>query len=101
MASKQEYNQQYYVNNKPAVQEGMNSYYANNRDAILARRKGIVVNTPRPEKCEVCGSTGGGSGKGTHSLCMDHNHSTRQFRGWLCHTCNRTLGLYNDDPGVL
>jgi hypothetical protein len=34
-------------------------------------------------------------------LHMDHNHSTMRFRGLLCGSCNRTLGLCHDSPEVL
>lgn len=30
--------------------------------------------------------------------CWDHDHTTGQFRGWLCHRCNVSLGLMADDP---
>ena len=32
----------------------------------------------------------------TQRLCMDHNHKTGEFRGWLCHKCNRAAGLLDD-----
>lgn len=43
--------------------------------------------------CELCGSK--------ESLHFDHNHKTNQFRGLLCNTCNRALGLFKDDPDIL
>src|SRR5215831_1239232 len=30
--------------------------------------------------CEICGTT--------KSICMDHCHETKAFRGWLCKACN-------------
>jgi len=32
---------------------------------------------------------------------IDHNHKTNKFRGVLCKTCNRALGLFKDSPKVL
>jgi len=47
-----------------------------------------------PERCEICG-------KRAEEICFDHCHQTGKFRGWLCHTCNRLLGLAGDSPEVL
>ena len=30
------------------------------------------------------------------SWVLDHCHDTHTFRGWLCHSCNRALGGFND-----
>jgi hypothetical protein len=45
-------------------------------------------------KCWICG---GGS---TRSLSVDHNHTTGHIRGLLCMPCNRTLGVWRDNPTV-
>jgi hypothetical protein len=34
-------------------------------------------------------------------IVVDHNHSTNQVKGLLCHTCNRGLGLLKDNIQVL
>ena len=49
---------------------------------------------PCPELCEACNNSEiklGKSGK-LKSLCLDHCHETKQFRGWLCATCNLQAG---------
>jgi len=32
---------------------------------------------------------------------IDHNHDSGKFRGVLCKTCNRALGLFRDNPEIL
>lgn len=33
--------------------------------------------------------------------CVDHNHTTDQLRGLLCHDCNKALGYVKDSPARL
>jgi Recombination endonuclease VII len=46
---------------------------------------------PCPDLCEACGRP-----PGARALHLDHDHETGAFRGWLCHGCNRGIGLLKD-----
>lgn len=45
---------------------------------------------PRPEVCECCK-------KVPRKWCLDHDHKTDKFRGWLCDKCNTGIGKLGDD----
>ena len=55
---------------------------------------------PQGYTCPICKreaneviNKGGSAG----AWVVDHCHTTDKFRGWLCHSCNRLLGICNDD----
>lgn len=65
---------------------------------------------PNNHSCEICGlsekdATGNWqltkSGKKKPAFCLDHDHITKKFRGWLCHDCNRALGQFKDNVDIL
>lgn len=53
---------------------------------------------PRPEVCEVCGAFAGTGKAGIH---YDHDHTTGEFRGWICMRCNIALGMVKDNAETL
>jgi len=55
---------------------------------------------PRPTACELCGFVPD-IPTGRKGLQLDHCHATKRFRGWLCHKCNKALGLLSDNPTLL
>lgn len=63
----------------------------NNKNRILKLES--LAGRPRPNVCEVCGRGG--------KICWDHDHATGKFRGWLCSSCNLTLGKMDDNPDFL
>lgn len=49
-------------------------------------------------KCKICGEEGFRmEAKTQHKLVLDHCHKTGKIRGFLCHNCNRALGLFKDN----
>ena len=36
-----------------------------------------------------------------NEICLDHNHKTGKIRGWICSSCNSSIGKFNEDIGVL
>ena len=52
----------------------------------------------KPEQCEICGIY---EKELKQRLCFDHDHENGKFRGWICHRCNRVLGVIKDDSELL
>lgn len=63
------------------------------RLADIPKHRKYKVNRPKPECCEVCGIKA--------PLKLDHCHTRKLFRGWLCNGCNAALGFVKDDPATL
>jgi len=71
-----------YGKNNPNWNNGSSSYYR-------------VSHAPRlkPKECEICGAIG--------KICLDHDHKTGKFRGWICQRCNFVLGHVKDNTETL
>jgi hypothetical protein len=70
--------------------------------------KNIKKSVVAPSKnycCPICNKTeaevAGKGGKKAGAWCCDHDHTTNEFRGWLCHQCNRLLGGAKDNVEIL
>jgi hypothetical protein len=92
-----------YHANKEVIRAKAKAYYHKTVETQRAQRRrshwairgvdAATVPAIRGTSCGLCSRVG--------KICLDHNHSTGKFRGWLCDRCNRTLGLANDDPALL
>ena len=56
--------------------------------------------------CEICGKTLKESVKwdskfAPKNLCIDHEHTTKKFRGLLCSVCNRQLGWFEKNKEAI
>ena len=50
---------------------------------------------PDDNVCDCCG-------RDDQKLKLDHDHETKEFRGWLCDNCNTGIGRLGDDlEGVM
>ena len=59
-------------------------------NALLDKQNGV---------CGICYTDN--PGRADHHFCIDHNHETGEVRGLLCVSCNRALGLFQDDSKII
>jgi hypothetical protein len=57
-------------------------------------------------RCPCCGQTeqqikSTGKFPDRTVWCLDHDHATERFRGWICNDCNRIAGISKDDVSLL
>ncbi|MPZ92303.1 MAG: hypothetical protein GEU68_11825 [Actinobacteria bacterium] len=71
---------------------GNRSFWLNRRYRVDAAQVAWMV-LQQGGVCALCGS-----GKPEH---VDHDHRTKRVRGILCFNCNRGLGKFCDDVGLM
>ena len=116
MADKKQYNKQYQLNNKEKLAEYQKEYRLNNKDKIAEyrqtengkktkrintwKRLGVIsddfnelyekyINTNNCDNCDIELIHGM---FGNNKKCLDHDHTTGQFRNILCCGCNLRRG---------
>jgi Recombination endonuclease VII len=90
---------EYYWKNRKRILAGIRKWHAENPGKNFAYKTQCLVRKgsrpqptrPEPTNCECCGRVEDG-----RFLCLDHDHVTGKFRGWLCGRCNRAIGQLGD-----
>lgn len=125
--TREEYKRRWQRENKDKVKVARDRYLKKNRKIIAQRTKDWRQNNPeflkerRPHwhrktiygiselqfmqmyqkqngKCAICSHKPKENQK---NLCVDHCHSTGKFRGLLCQSCNRGIGLIGESTEKL
>lgn len=78
------------------VREDRSGYRAKDcKDCARKESKAVEqlrkIAPPKPDKCDCCGKQ-----MEEHEFYLDHCHETKEFRGWLCNTCNSGIGILGD-----
>lgn len=103
----------YYHKNREKAMATSRAYHKANRFKValldarsVARKRGHSPCTASAEeikaaftgRCHICGVPEAELNK---KICMDHDHETGEFRGWLCRNCNSGLGHFKDSQEIL
>lgn len=119
----QAYHSKHYIDNQEAKKAYARAYNEANKEKIKLQRKerydsnklffrdrnlrkyyGLTLEdyekllNSQGRRCAIC-HTDNPRGRGVFHV--DHNHSTGQNRGLLCHKCNSFLGLANESEEIL
>lgn len=78
---------------------------AKHQAGIIKKLKKTSPPVPKNHVCPICDRNEEtilkSNPKKKNAWCIDHNHQTNQFRGYLCHKCNLALGNFSDDINKL
>ena len=87
---------QWQRDNKPRVREKWLRSKLKTRYGITVQEREEMLRT-HGGVCWICGS----EPHPVQGLAVDHCHATGRVRGMLCHSCNKALGFFKDDPALL
>lgn len=78
--------------------------YAKKIKPNLLQKREFELTIPRPPigenfTCPICLKTF--KRQHINDVVLDHNHKDGSIRGWLCSSCNTSLGKFNDDVNIL
>jgi hypothetical protein len=78
--------------------------YAKKTKADPQLKRAFELSNPRPLigeqfHCPICDRRF--IREHNNDVVIDHSHADGSIRGWLCSSCNTSLGKFNDDPEVL
>lgn len=115
------YGKEWRRKNKEKISEYMLNYYSKNmkrikeynsmrrksridyiRNKVYFSKYGITYDEKiemiknQNNKCLICSGIFGS----IKQACVDHSHKNGKIRGILCHSCNRGIGLLNEDIGL-
>lgn len=75
-----------------------NAAYSRLRSYGLTQQEFEAMREKQDGRCAICSAR---IGLKKYDMNVDHCHDTGRVRGLLCTHCNRGLGGFSDDPGVL
>lgn len=95
----------WYWRNRDAAIQRKKEFYLSNKEKVKDQQRLTKYGVPigwfsdqsnkQNGKCGICGVVP------QKTLCVDHNHSTGEIRGLLCHDCNMALGKFKDSEFLL
>lgn len=72
---------------------------------VRSRLKQSVAPPPEDHICPICKRSAeqvqDKGNKRNPAWVLDHDHDTEAARDWICHSCNRGLGIFNDSVETL
>jgi hypothetical protein len=84
------------VVSEPGYLDRKNYERIEKRFGITEEKYNLLLSS-QENKCKICG----GVNKSGRKLYIDHNHSTGEVRGLLCHNCNFLIGHCKENIEVL